>query len=106
MYLTNRKCSECGAPIDGWDRGDRTTCGPRCRKARQRRQAQAKKAFSLAMAELAKIRDSLKRREQVDSFKSELQRLKAEINDLLLLAGDEDAKARQEMLEGRARRNW
>jgi hypothetical protein len=54
------------------------------------------------MYELGKIRDSIKRRERVPDFVEDLKRLKAEINDLLLLAGEREAMERQQMLQDRA----
>lgn len=97
-----RYCSECKVmPIEG----RAITCSARCRKERQRRKQKARLAMPLAMHELFKIQDSLKRREDVEMFMADLQRLKAEINDLLLLAGEKDALAKREMFEVRARRN-
>lgn len=89
------RCSECGAFTV------LLTCSDKCRKRRQRRKQQARQAFSVAMRELGKVRDSIKRREDVDKHIADLQRLKGEINDLLVLAGDKDAMARLQMLEDR-----
>src|SRR6185369_16965504 len=100
MYGYKKYCSECKQELDKWGRIDQTTCGVKCRKRRERRQAQALLALPLAMRELGKIRDSIKRRERVPEFVEELKRLKAEINDLLLLAGDDDAMNKRQMLEG------
>lgn len=93
-------CSECKRPLTG----RALTCSPKCRKARERRQKDAHSAHIMAMHELHKIRDSLKRHEDIDHFREQLHRLRDEITDLLLLAKDADVLARQEMLEARARR--
>ncbi len=77
-------------------------CGATCRKRAQRRREQVKLALSLAMYELGKIRDTIKRREYVIDPVADLKRLKAEINDLLLLAGDKDEMARVQMLNDRS----
>jgi hypothetical protein len=55
------------------------------------------------MNELYKIRDSLKRREDVDTLAADLRWLKAEIDDLLALAGDTDTLLKRQMFEDRAR---
>lgn len=94
-----RYCSECKAvPV----RNGQQTCSDSCRKKRQRRRQQARLAHPLAMYELSKIRDSIKRRERVPDFIADLKALKAEINDLLLLAGDVEAVERNAMLQQRA----
>jgi len=93
-------CSECRKPCEG----EKLTCSDKCRKRRNRRQRDARTAIHLAMFELGKIRDSLKRRETVPRFIGDLNRLKAEINDLLLMAGDPDAVGRHEMLTEVARK--
>jgi hypothetical protein len=77
------------------------TCSPACRKKRQRRQEQARLALPLALHELGKIRDSIKRKERVPDFIGDLKRLRSEIDDLLLLAGDIDARERNAMLSQR-----
>lgn len=97
--MTSHTCAECKQPMDG--KGQ--TCSPKCRKRRQRRQHEARLALPLAMYELGKIRDSLKRRERISDFTADLLRLKAEINDLLVLAGEPDSIAKVEMLSARAR---
>jgi hypothetical protein len=86
--------------IDGVRRGQKT-CSPACRKKRQRRQQQARLALPLAMYELGKIRDSIKRKEGVPEFIADLKRLRGEIDDLLLLAGDIDTRERIAMLNQR-----
>ncbi|MBA3868611.1 MAG: hypothetical protein H0X30_05620 [Anaerolineae bacterium] len=91
-------CSECRQPITG----DATTCSPKCRKRRQRRQQEAAEAFTLAMHELQVIRDGIKRGENLTRAIDDLKRLQGEIKDLLLLAGDADSLARQEMFNARA----
>lgn len=103
-YTTGGQCSECKTPFEGMHLVSKTTCSPKCRKRRERRQKDAQSAWILALHELGKIRDSLKRREDVEQFIPQLQRLKGEINDLLLLAGEADAISKREMLEARANR--
>lgn len=97
------KCIECGVELDpGSPR--RFTCSTRCRKRRQRRQADQQSAWVAALREMQKMRDGIKRGEQLQRYREQLLRLRDEINDLLVLAKDADALARQEMLEARARR--
>lgn len=93
-----RYCSECKSVKV---RRGQITCSPACRKKRQRRQEQARLSLPLAMFELGKIGDSIKRKERVLDFIADLNRLKAEINDLLLLAGKIDAVERNAMLSQR-----
>lgn len=100
VTVTRHNCSECRKPCVG----EKLTCSDKCRKRRQRRQRDARAAHHMVMFELGKIRDSLKRRETVPKFIADLQRLKAEINDLLLMAGDEDALNRHTMLTEAARK--
>jgi hypothetical protein len=104
MYT--KYCSECREELPAYCRIDQTTCIPKCRKARERRQKQARLALPLAMYELGKIRDSIKRHERVPDFINDLKRLKAEINDLLLLAGDTESMERREMIESIARKRY
>lgn len=99
-FTEGGRCSECKKPFEGLHLVSKTTCSPKCRKRRERRQKEAHAAWILALHELGKMRDSIKRGETLDDFKAQLQRLKGEINDLLLLAGDEDALAKRQMLEG------
>jgi len=103
-WTTGGCCSECKQPFDGYHLASKSTCSLKCRKRRERRQKDAHAAWILALHELGKIRDSIKRRENVKEFIPQLQRLKGEINDLLLLAEEPEAMARLQMLEGRARR--
>lgn len=91
-------CSECRKDCLG------TTCSAKCRKRRQRRQSEARIAHSMVMFELGKIRDSIKRREDTNKHIQDLTRLKAEISDLLLLAGDADAMRLHEMRTELARK--
>lgn len=99
---TTRKCTECRSELIGDQQ--QVTCSPKCRKRRERRQKDQQSAHVGAMLELQKIRDGIKRGEELKRYRDQLQRLKAEINDLLLLAKDPDAMAQREMLEDRARR--
>jgi hypothetical protein len=91
-------CSECRKSCPG------ITCSDKCRKRRNRRQRDARTAHHLVMFELGKIRDSLKRREDTNKHIQDLTRLKAEISDLLLLAGDADAMRLHEMRTELARK--
>ena len=95
---TERYCCECKRkPVDG----KALFCSAGCRKRAQRRKHNARLALPLAMYELGKIRDSIKRRERLPDFISDLNRLQAEIFDLLHLAGDEEEMARRDMLARR-----
>ncbi len=96
-------CTECKKPITG---KKALTCSPKCRKARERRQKEAHAAHIMILHELQKIRDSLKRHEDIAHYREQLIRLRDEITDLLVMAKDEDAVARREMLEARHRRQW
>lgn len=98
------RCSECKKPFEGWHLQSKTTCSAKCRKARERRQAAAGQAFNKAMSELGTIRSSLKRREEIETFKQQLHRLKAEINDLLALAGDQEELDKKAMFAAVANR--
>lgn len=99
----HRQCSECRKELDRYTRSDIETCGSTCRKRRERRQAKAARAFPRAMYELGQIRDGLKRRERVPDYVAELQRLKQEVNDLLVLAGEPGLAALLQTLGDRAR---
>lgn len=103
-WTTGGACSECKQPFEGMHLVSKTTCSGKCRKRRERRQKEAYAAHIMVLHELAKIRDSLKRRENIGEFIPQLQRLKGEINDLLLLAGDREALEKQQMLYDRSRR--
>lgn len=103
----SHNCTECKQPLPLYRDGrtpKRVTCSPKCRKRRERRMKDQHSAYILALHELQKMRDGIKRREQLADFREQLNRLKGEINDLLLLAGDGDALARRQMLEDRMRR--
>lgn len=92
MISQTNLCTECREPCKG------ITCSMKCRKRRERRQREARTAHAVVMHELSKIRVSLKRRENVTKLADDLKRLKGEINDLLLLAGDADAMNKHLML--------
>lgn len=94
----DRYCSECKTERV-W--GNKITCSPKCRKAKQRRMQQARLAHPLAMYELGKIRDSIKRRERVPDFIADLKHLRQEIDDLLYMAGDISTFERYNMLNQR-----
>lgn len=98
MTSHRNECSECRKPCAG------ITCSTKCRKRRQRRRQEAQLVLPLVVTELGKIRACLKRREDVPHFIEQLKRLKGEVNDLLLFAGDEDALSRHEMLTEVARK--
>lgn len=86
------ECSECRTPTNG------ITCSTKCRKRRQRRRHEVQSAFPLVMSEMGKIRDSVKRREDLAQLIEQLKRIKGEVNDLLLMAGDQDAVNRHTMV--------
>lgn len=98
--VTGRRhvCTECKNELPGSYRDKRVTCSPKCRKRRERRQKDAHSAWILAMHELQKMRDSIKRGEQVLEMRDQLLRLKDEINDLLLLANESNAVQRRSFL--------
>lgn len=102
-WIEGGACLICGKPFTGLHLASKQTCSPKCRKQLQRDRAEIEQAFTLAMSELQKLRRTINRRERVPVTIDELQRLKGEINDLLLLAGDSDAVARNQMLSDRAR---
>ena len=104
VWIDGGVCSECKTPFDSFHLASKTTCSPKCRKRRERRQKEQHAAHILAMREIQKMRDGIKRRESLHDFRAQLQYLRDEINDLLLLANEPDAMARREMLEDRARR--
>lgn len=101
-------CTECKKPlpIESWDRRavKRVTCSAKCRKRRERRLKDQHAAWIVAQRQLQQMRDGIKRGEQLKDFRDQLIRLKDEINDLLALVNDEDAMARRQMIEDRARR--
>lgn len=98
------KCSECREELPLWHNPNQVTCSPKCRKQRERRQKDAHSAYILALQEMQKMRDSVKRRESLSDFRAQLIRLRDEANDILLLANDPDAMARREMFEDIHRR--
>lgn len=101
MY--QNKCIECGKELERWHSRQQLTCSAKCRKRRERRQKDQQSAHTLAMRELQKMRDGIKRGEELERYREQLMRLRDEINDLLLLAKDADQLAKREMLEARAR---
>jgi uncharacterized protein YdcH (DUF465 family) len=101
--VTGRRhtCTECRNELpDCGDsrRATRVTCSAKCRKRRERRQKDAHSAWILAQHELQKMRDSIKRGEQVVDLRNQLIRLRDEINDLLLLANESNAVQRLQFL--------
>lgn len=91
---TSHTCSECRNPI----KPEAVTCSAKCRKRRERRQKDQHSAYIMALHELQKMRDGIKRGETIKDYRQQLNRLKDEINDLLLLVKDPDAVERREML--------
>lgn len=102
----HNKCSECGLDLERWHNKSKMTCSPKCRKQRERRQKDAHSAYILALQEMQKMRDSVKRRESLSDFRAQLIRIRDEANDILLLANDPDAMARREMFEDIHRRKF
>lgn len=101
-HTTGGKCSECGKPFEGLHLVIKVTCGPACRKRRERRQKNQSEAWMIALSEMQKMRDGIKREESLETFRGQLHRLKGEIQDLLLLAKDADAVALRDMLTERS----
>lgn len=100
-------CSECGKSLDGWHSAAKKTCSPACRKQRQRRLQNIDKHWLDVMSALNRIRMVIRRRDSeeiVKIYTGQLIHLKREINDLLLLAGDEDSKAKVQMMSDMKRR--
>jgi len=54
------------------------------------------------MSQFQIMRGGIKRRENVQQSIEQLKELKAQINDLLQLAGDDEELSRRTMLEGRS----
>lgn len=102
-YVTGGRCSECRKEFEGLHLASKTTCSAKCRKRRERRQKEAESAWVVILRELGNMRDAIKRGESVPEYIEKLHRVRGEINDLLLLAKDPDAVAKQQMLESRAR---
>lgn len=99
-WVSGGHCVVCKLPFSGPHLASAVTCGDTCRKRLQRIRAREKKAMSRAMSELQIMRAGIKRRERTPEFIAELNRLKGEINDLLLLAGDSEQLAKRDMMEG------
>jgi hypothetical protein len=57
------------------------------------------------LANMAEIRDALKRKENIQLHREILLRIISESKDLLALAGDADELQRRQMMEDRVRRN-
>ncbi len=106
-HTSSKKCSECRNPLPLESKASTQTCSAKCRKQRERRQKLQHAAWVGAVNELNQIRDALKRGEDVIHHRDCLIRLKDEINELLIMANDQDAIQRREMFEARARiRRW
>lgn len=101
--IAGSHCTECKAPLDvyWYSSKSRSTCGDKCRKRRERRLKDSRSAWIGALHEIGKMRDLIKRRENDQATIEQLNRLKAEINDLLQLAGDADEQSRRQMLQDR-----
>lgn len=97
-------CSECKKPLSPRAKSGALTCSDKCRKRRERRQKLQHAVWIDAMHALVEIRDAIKRGEDIEHHISSLNRLKEEINDLLVLAGEQNAIERLAMFEARAQR--
>ncbi len=97
-WVDGGECVICRKPFEGRHLLSKITCGPKCRKRLQRLRQQETLAFPLAMHELQMMCGAIKRREKLERNISDLKRLKAEIDDLLHLAGDKEIVKRREML--------
>lgn len=104
-YARGGRCSECGTTegFNDYHMENKTTCSPKCRKRRERRQKQAKSAWVVVLRELYPVRDAIKRGEDLPEYREQLKRLKEEINDLLALAKDQDTMEARAMMEARKR---
>lgn len=103
--ITGGRCSECGSTAGFTEAHSdtKTTCSPTCRKRRERRQKQAQSAWVVVIRELQPVRDAIKKGEDLELYREQLKRLKAEISDLLMLAKDTDTMEARAMLESRKR---
>lgn len=99
-WVFGGQCAVCKKPFEGMHLLSQVTCGDTCRKRLQRQRQREKEAMIKVMSEPQLIRGAIKRKERIPEFISELNRLKGEINDLLLLAGDSDQKSKHEMMQG------
>lgn len=98
-WTSGGHCVVCQLPFSGPHLLSAKTCSDTCRKRLQRIRQREKQAWLRAMNELQTIRAGIKRKERVPEFIAELNRLKGELNDLLLLAGDPDELGRLGMLQ-------
>lgn len=105
-WITGGRCSECRKEFEGWHLSTKTTCSTKCRKRRERRQKDAESAWVVVLQEMAKMRDGIKRGESLEKYRAQLNRIRDEAGDLLLLAKDPDMMAKREMLESRERKGW
>jgi hypothetical protein len=103
-WIEGGRCSECKKEFEGLHLASKTTCSAKCRKRRERRQKDSESAWVVVLQEMGKMRDGIKRGESLEKYLDQLRRIRGEVNDLLLLAKDPDARAKREMLEARARR--
>lgn len=99
-WVFGGQCAVCKKPFEGMHLLSQVTCGDTCRKRLQRLRQREKEAMAKVMSELQIMRGGIKRKERLPEFINELNRLKGEINDLLLLAGDSDQKSKHEMMQG------
>jgi predicted nucleic acid-binding Zn ribbon protein len=99
-WVFGGECVVCRKPFEGMHLRSAKTCGDTCRKRLQRIRQNEKKAMANAMRELQTIRAGIKRNERLPECIEELKRLKGEINDLLLLAGDSEQVSKYQMVEG------
>lgn len=103
-WIMGGKCSECGQEFQGMHLASKTTCSATCRKARERRIAKSPDIYLICLSALGDMRKGIKRRENLEVFISQLERLKGEINDLLLLAGHKESVDRLAMLNDLAKK--
>lgn len=99
-HIRGHQCSECQNEIYA----NAITCSATCRKRRERRLKMQHSAYIVVLREMQNMRDGIKRGENLENFRNQLQRIKDEVSDLQFLARDDDALSRREMLEDRARR--
>jgi len=101
-WVTGGECAVCRKPFEGMHLLSQKTCGPSCRKRLQRLRASEAEVYSRIMSQFQIMRGGIKRRENVQQSIEQLKELKAQINDLLQLAGDDEELSRRTMLEGRS----
>lgn len=82
--MDNRKCKMCGAPIQWWERIDKTFCDANCRKRWSRRKEVIPKERDVVMSSLAALRRCAKDHADLrPDVVEQLHALRAEITDIL-----------------------